>query len=71
MAMISINSHASQLNTVQALFRNVKLALGVRKQRKALAALETERLVDLGLSHDSARRESSRPIWDVPSHWQR
>lgn len=39
------------------------------RQRRALARLDADRLDDLGLSHDEARTEAARPIWDVPGTW--
>lgn len=42
----------------------------VARQRRQLAALDDERLADLGLSADQARTEAARPFWDAPRHWR-
>lgn len=39
------------------------------RQRRQLARLGSERLDDLGLTPQQARREAARAIWDVPQHW--
>ncbi|SPF77305.1 hypothetical protein ALP8811_02330 [Aliiroseovarius pelagivivens] len=45
-------------------------AVEIRRERAALSQLDAHRLDDLGLTREQAQREASRPIWDVPSHWQ-
>ena len=45
--------------------------LALRRERRALAALEAYRLADLGLTEELARTEAARPLWDAPSHWRR
>ncbi|MCU0911641.1 MAG: DUF1127 domain-containing protein [Rhodobacteraceae bacterium] len=52
-------------------YRRARLALAAWRQRRALADLPAERLSDLGLTEDDVRRETSRPMWDVPQHWLR
>lgn len=37
----------------------------VARQRRALAALDDDRLADLGLSRAEAAREAARPFWDL------
>ncbi|WP_298907810.1 DUF1127 domain-containing protein [uncultured Aliiroseovarius sp.] len=48
----------------------VATVIQTRRERVALSQLDAHRLNDLGLTADEAQREASRPIWDVPSHWQ-
>lgn len=45
--------------------------LGLWRQRKDLANLDAHILRDIGVSPAAAEKEASRPIWDVPSHWQK
>jgi len=40
------------------------------RQRKALAHLSDADLADIGIDRAAARRESRRPFWDAPDHWQ-
>lgn len=40
------------------------------RQRRELAELDEHLLRDIGVSRDDADKESSRPVWDVPSHWR-
>lgn len=49
----------------------LKLALTVKRHRRALADLDRHLLKDIGLSESAARQEAERPVWDVPSHWLR
>lgn len=57
--------------SLAAAARMIATALQARRQRAVLATLDDARLRDLGLSRAAALREASRPIWDVPAHWQR
>ena len=45
--------------------------LGLFRQRHALSRLDDARLNDLGLTRSEAEAEARRPVWDVPTHWQR
>ncbi len=45
-------------------------ALGLARQRRALAKLAPEQLEDIGLSAEQARAEAARPFWDAPAHWR-
>lgn len=45
--------------------------LAVARERKALAALDTARLEDLGLTPEEARWEAEKPFWDIPTYWAR
>jgi len=46
----------------------LSLALRVRRERRALADLETARLDDLGLSARAAWAEGNRPFWELPDN---
>lgn len=50
-------------------FAWVTRALDARRERKALAQLDNAALTDIGLTESQARREATRPLWDVPDHW--
>lgn len=41
-------------------------ALAVHQERRRLAALESHRLEDLGLSARAAWEEGNRPFWELP-----
>jgi len=49
----------------------IAAALEARRQRRALANLDAHMRHDLGLDADDIRRETDRPIWDVPQSWLR
>ncbi|MEM8633226.1 MAG: DUF1127 domain-containing protein [Pseudomonadota bacterium] len=44
--------------------------LDLWRQRRTLADLSPHQLRDIGLTKEAAKRESARPIWDVPGHWR-
>ncbi len=52
-------------------WRRLALMREARRQRRALLALPPERLRDIGVSAAEARREATRPAWNVPAHWLR
>ena len=45
--------------------------IALSRQRSELAALDAERLADLGLTCKEAKAEARRKPWDVPAHWRR
>lgn len=49
--------------------RPLAAALEAHRSRKALARLDPHLLRDIGLTHDEARTEAARPLWDPPAHW--
>lgn len=53
---------------VMAAFRG---AFAARKQRHDLRRLDPHLLDDIGISARDAEAEATRPLWDVPRHWQR
>ena len=48
---------------------NLKKRLAVWQTRRALAELDSERLKDVGISSEEARREARLSVWDVPDSW--
>ena len=54
-----------------SLFARILLSLAARRQRKALARLDSRLLDDTGISPDEARAEAARPVWEVPVTWLR
>lgn len=53
------------------LFKRLRIAAQLYRQRRALALLEPHLLADIGLTPYEARTEAERPLWDVPQHWTR
>ena len=45
--------------------------LRLRRQRQALARLDSHMLRDIGIDAGAAASEAHRPIWDVPQAWRR
>ncbi|MEM7507316.1 MAG: DUF1127 domain-containing protein [Pseudomonadota bacterium] len=41
-------------------------ALQVIAERRALGQLDDTRLADIGITRAEAKREASRPFWDLP-----
>lgn len=56
--------------SLQRLVARFNSALAARRQRRALAHLDTHLLSDVGLTAEEARIEATRPLWDVPSNWR-
>ena len=53
-----------------SLTARIATAFAVWRQRRNLAELPSYLRHDLGLTEDQVRRESRRPIWDVPEFWR-
>ncbi len=49
------------------LLARVRHALAVRRQRQALAELDSRQLLDIGVSEKHARQEAGRGLLDVPT----
>lgn len=49
--------------------RTLARMAAVAHQRRALAALDGERLADLGITRAQAETEANRPAWDMPHRW--
>ena len=64
-------SHVQTRGSFTDLIARLQLGLEARAQRKALAALDTAALADIGLTRVQAETEAARPIWDVPANWLR
>ena len=58
-------------NTSHSRIPGFSTLLGLYRQRRALAEMDTQRLADIGLSRAEADAEAKRPIWDVPHYWRR
>lgn len=54
-----------------SLIARLRLALTLRRHRRALGRLEPRLLNDIGLTEAEARIEAGRSLWDVPNHWLR
>jgi hypothetical protein len=44
--------------------------IGLWRSRQQLAALDTDQLADVGISHREATCEAARAPWDVRAHWR-
>ncbi|PJE29022.1 Uncharacterized conserved protein YjiS, DUF1127 family [Pseudooceanicola antarcticus] len=67
MSTQSLTTNVSALpRASRAPFSRVLSMLAVRRERRALNSLDVSRLEDLGITRDAARREASKPIWDLP-----
>jgi uncharacterized protein YjiS (DUF1127 family) len=53
------------------LVRRLVTAFELRRQREALAGLDSHLLEDLGLTPDDVRREVASSDWDAPRSWFR
>lgn len=54
----------------RSLMARLVVLFSLRKQRRELVGLTAERLRDLGITPEQARREAARPLWDVPPGWR-
>lgn len=63
------NALARPARSRLSLLRLLSKVITLRHERLALARLDDHLLADIGLTHDAARVESERPLWDVPAHW--
>lgn len=50
---------------------DLRAALALIRERRALAALDEARLADIGITRAEAEAEARRPFWDAPAHWHR
>lgn len=53
------------------LFARITQMLAVARQRRRLLHFSDRLLDDMGIDRETAIREASRPIWDVPKGWRR
>lgn len=51
------------------LFSAFTARLAVWRQRRALAALDSHALEDIGLTRAQANTEAQRSFWDAPETW--
>jgi uncharacterized protein YjiS (DUF1127 family) len=69
---MSTMSRSSALSGLQRSFSLIGATfsmLALARSRQALADLDARALDDIGIAHVDAKREASRPVWDVPSNW--
>ena len=75
MASVSTNTAAFISGAVSArpfgLLKTVTNMVQLYKERRALASLDSDALADIGVSRLDALTESSRTVWDAPSHWHK
>ena len=72
MTMTTCNTPARKFTKQRpAVFRMMTQIIATQGQRRALRKLDSDALSDLGLTYDEAKREATRPFWDVPATWQR
>ena len=46
-------------------------AIGLRRSRRQLSALDDHMLADIGVTRRDAMAEAQRPVWDAQDHWTR
>jgi uncharacterized protein YjiS (DUF1127 family) len=68
--MTFITQTSARLTPARPRFSLARM-VAVWRQRQQLRQLDEHALRDIGLRREEADREANRPLWDVPSHWQR
>ncbi len=53
----------------QSLWTRISAMISVTRQRRALKALDTHLLRDIGVTPAQAAVEAEKPVWNVPAHW--
>ncbi len=69
MSTLTAATYASPAGSTPArtsLVSRVAKALAIRRERRALLALDDRMLSDVGLSRTDAYREAHRPLFDLP-----
>lgn len=46
-------------------------AIGLRRSRRQLSALDDHMLADIGVTRQDAMAEAERSVWDAQDHWTR
>lgn len=64
-ARTSISPLSRSISLIGATFS----LLALSRSRQALADLDARALADIGVTEAEARREATRPVWDVPTNW--
>lgn len=54
----------------RGLFRTLRQAMAIYRERRNLRALSAQQLDDIGLCRREAEIESRRPVWDAPDRWR-
>ena len=64
---------ATRARTLASLsvFGRLGSMMALKRQRRDLANLSDEALVDIGLTREEAVKEAERPVWDAPLHFFR
>ena len=60
------NAHSTRPASLSGLTSLIRAMAELRRQRRALARLDTDQLADLGLTRAQALREAARPFWQLP-----
>lgn len=68
MSSLSRSSSLSLSRSISLIGATFSL-LALSRSRQALADLDARALEDIGVTARDARREATRPVWDVPSNW--
>jgi uncharacterized protein YjiS (DUF1127 family) len=53
------------------LIAHLRHLITLRRERRALAAMEDHMLKDIGLTRAEALEEAAQPLWAAPAHWTR
>lgn len=61
---------SAHLKSSTSTLRLLSMVASTYRQRRALARLDDNALVDLGISRKDADAEAKRPLWDVPAAWR-
>jgi uncharacterized protein YjiS (DUF1127 family) len=64
--VVSHEAGSDRPSTTSTVFNQIRRALEVRRQRKALLALDERMLADVGLSKADVYREAHRTFLDLP-----
>lgn len=68
--MTYITSPCATAPSRPTLFSGLMARLAVWKQRRALIALDTKALEDIGVTRSAADSEGKRSFWDAPETWR-
>ena len=70
---LSIRNSALRAQTspkAPSIFVRLATFTALARQRRALAKLDAHLLYDIGVTPKQAADESTKPVWNVPQHWQ-
>lgn len=66
----SLTSSVAGSTPRNSLWRKVKIAFAMHRERCELACLDDHILADLGLTRQQALKEASRKFWDLTPIWR-